>query len=353
MKPQLLSKEDTLRKRVYNFYFQNRDKGKTFTVNHFLAEKIPKRTIYSIIERLELGLGWQRKSGSGPKAVKMNKKHVKDLCKMFNNKCGLSQRRAARKYNCSQQYISKTLATKTKISNYKRTRIPLRTPEHIDDAKKKCGRLYRKFGNFYFVMDDESYFTKSNSVVTSNSIYYTTDKRTTPTNVKFYPKAKYEEKIGVYLCISAKGVSKPAFFKSGNAINRYKYMEFIKDRVIPFIKKHHKNDQVIFWPDKASSHYSNEVIDYMKSQNLNFVDKEDNPTNVPEARPVEDFWRDLKQAVYEKNWEASCLEQLKRRIEYCLGKMDLTIVQTQMERVKGRLDFIRRHGVVEARKNIK
>jgi hypothetical protein len=37
-----------------------------FTVNHFMYEKLPKRSIYSIIKRAENGLNAKRKLESGP-----------------------------------------------------------------------------------------------------------------------------------------------------------------------------------------------------------------------------------------------------------------------------------------------
>ena len=46
-------KQETRRERVYSFYLKNRSRGKKFTVDHFLAEKIPVNTISSIIQRAE------------------------------------------------------------------------------------------------------------------------------------------------------------------------------------------------------------------------------------------------------------------------------------------------------------
>ena len=41
--------------------------------------------------------------------------------------------------------------------------------------------------------------------------------------------------------------------------------------------------------------------------------KVDNPANLPEVRPIEDFWSILKAKVYEKNWDAKTLHQLESR----------------------------------------
>ena len=44
-----------------------------------------------------------------------------------------------------------------------------------------------------------------------------------------------------------------------------------------------------FWPDFASSHYSKYSLNWM-DEYVNYVDKESNPPNVPQAQPIEIFW---------------------------------------------------------------
>jgi hypothetical protein len=38
---------------VYKFFGENKNLGKSFTVKHFTAEKVPRSTIYDILSRLE------------------------------------------------------------------------------------------------------------------------------------------------------------------------------------------------------------------------------------------------------------------------------------------------------------
>ena len=45
--------QEVNKERILKFYLENRDEGKMFTVKHFLAEKMPKRIIYRVIERAE------------------------------------------------------------------------------------------------------------------------------------------------------------------------------------------------------------------------------------------------------------------------------------------------------------
>jgi hypothetical protein len=69
-------------------------------------------------------------------------------------------------------------------------------------------------------------------------------------------KAKFEEKILVWVAISPRGKSKALFFKSGLAINQSIYKEQCLDKgLLPFIDKYYPRGGYVFWPDLASSHY--------------------------------------------------------------------------------------------------
>lgn len=340
--------EEQRRERVYKFYFENKSKGKMFTVNHFLNERISKRTIYSIIGRAEKNIDFKRRPGSGRRPKIMTKKKIELLIKTFDHQDGISQRQAARKFNCSQSHISKTLKTHTKIEKRKKTTIPKRSEKQIDNARKRCGRLYRNFSNLDFILDDESYFTLTHGNINGNDIFYTSNINLTKPEVKYKKKAKFEEKLLVWMCMSNKGFSKVFFVNSGLAINQDVYLnECIKKRLIPFICKYHQDNNYVFWPDLASSHYAKKVIEYLDHRNINYVPKEDNPPNVPECRPIENFWSILKGKVYQKNWQAKTIDQLKKRIKFCLKKIDKSLVQRLFDSIKLRLGKIRRNGVIE------
>ena len=79
-------------------------------------------------------------------------------------------------------------------------------------------------------------------------------------------------------------------------------MDIIKRGLVPFIEKHNSDGKYKFWPDLASSHYAKIVVDYFRAKRISFVQKIENPANVPEARPIEDFWSILKDNVYENGW---------------------------------------------------
>ncbi len=179
-----------------------------------------------------------------------------------------------------------------------------------------------------------------------NVRYYTNDKSECPDSVRFLGKEKYPKKLLVWIAISNKGMSKPLFRPQGSvAIKTPIYInECLKKRLLPFIKKYHQDSNYLFWSDLASAHYSNLTIRWM-NENINFVDKDCNPPNIPQARPIENFWGCLAHKVYEKGWEAQTQQDLIARINLKLKDFDINYLQRLLGGVKTKLRSIADNGV--------
>ena len=74
------------------------------------------------------------------------------------------------------------------------------------------------------------------------------------------------------------------------------------------------------------------------------VPKETNPPNVPQARPIENFWVCLTQKVYERGWETNTEQQLIRRIECKMKEFDTNFVESLLEGVKAKAKSIGDNG---------
>ena len=57
---------------------------------------------------------------------------------------------------------------------------------------------------------------------------------------------------------------------------------------------------------------------------VHFVEKDCNPPNVPQARPIENFWGFLANKVYEGGWYAKTEQQLVNRIKLQLKNIDVS-----------------------------
>ena len=72
--------------------------------------------------------------------------------------------------------------------------------------------------------------------------------------------------------------------------------ECLKKRLLPFIKRHHRVEDVYFWPDKAKIHYGGAVTRWLAENGIVFPEYDKNAQNVPQARPIETFWDKCKTA---------------------------------------------------------
>ena len=104
-------------------------------------------------------------------------------------------------------------------------------------------------------LDGEKYFGLSGNNVQCNQRFYTTNPSTTPSDIK-YKKKKFAPKLLIWMAMSSKGVSNVYVHKSKQAITTDIYLnECINKRLLPFIEKHYKRSNYIFWPDKPMSSF--------------------------------------------------------------------------------------------------
>ena len=270
-------------KRIVSFYESVANNSKFLTYQHFKIEGISKSTIYYIINKYEKYGCYEDMHRSG-RPPKMNKKKVKRLSKIVNNSSGIGQRDLGRQFNVCQTTISYTLRNKTDIKCWKKEK----TPAYNDNQEARviiaCRRLVTKtFAGKDIVVDDEKYFCLSNWEIPGNNIYYTSDKRTAPPEIKYKQKTKFEDKVLVWAALSSNGCSKLFINKSCNAINSDVYIkECLTKRLLPFLSAKHADNNYVFWPDLASSHYAKNTQEWLIANNIEFVEKVKNPPNVPQ-----------------------------------------------------------------------
>jgi transposase len=342
-----MTKQLDLKSRVYKFYRLHADKGKPFTWNHFKLEGESRATVYRLMKHCEQNKPEERKKGSGRKPKIDTSVNRGRLKRMMDHRKGKSLRKVAKKMKCSKSTVWNMLRKmKQPILNYKRRKRPKRTAIQRLVARPKCRQIYMNYRHHKFILDDESYFTLSNADMNGNDSYYSSNPNITPETVKYYDVAKFEPKILVWVAISPSGMSDYWIVPSKMAINQKVYLEeCLKRRLVPFIEKYHRGNNYVFWPDLASAHYANSVQDWLREQGIHCLPKKINPANVPEARPIEDFWAHLKRMVYEDGWEAQNVKQLEKKIRSCLGKFEVKAVQSLAASTIKRVDRVRRYGV--------
>ena len=94
---------------IGNFYNENKDKGKSYTVHHFRRMNVPKRTIYRIIKRVEKDIPLTHRPGAGRPAIKMPKRRIKGLIKRVKGRTDVFQRKEGLRFGITQPYVTKIL----------------------------------------------------------------------------------------------------------------------------------------------------------------------------------------------------------------------------------------------------
>ena len=96
----------------------------------------------------------------------------------------------------------------------------------------------------------------------------------------------------IWQAICSRGNRNTPFVTTGT-INGQEYIkECLQKRLLPLLRSH--NGPTLFWPDFASCHYSKDVLEWYKANEVNFVPKDFTPPNAPELRPTEKYWAFMK-----------------------------------------------------------
>ncbi|XP_065660384.1 uncharacterized protein LOC136084198 [Hydra vulgaris] len=297
-------------------------------------EGFAQSTIYDNLKRLETVQSVSdRKHPGRPTSWTIEKKP--ELTRLVNNRKGVSPRKIGIKIGVNQSTIGRQLK-KINIKYRTREKTPKYTIEQQIKAKKRSRKLVNQLYNTksLLVIDDEKY-----------------NKKTCPESVRFIGKEKFPKKLLMWIAISDRGMSEPLFRTSkAVAINSSIYInECLEKRLLPFIHKYHGDFNYLFWPDLASSHYSKASLNWI-DQYVYYVDKESNLPNVPQARPIENFWGHLAQKVYEGDWQASTEQVLIDRIKLKQQEIDLNFLQSHMKGVRAKLRSIADGGVFSYKK---
>ena len=154
-------------------------------MNHFVQEKIPRQTIYSIVRKYEESgyVGDKPRSGR-PK--NLSRGQLTRLKRLVNKRTRISLLRLAPRFKVSYQTISNHLKAMG-IRYYRKQRAPKYTDKQLEKVPTRVRRLYRILSNndFELIMDNEKYLLLQDQSAPTNRGFYTSDKRTTAPQVKF------------------------------------------------------------------------------------------------------------------------------------------------------------------------
>jgi hypothetical protein len=299
-------------KLIINFYKDQASRDKTLTASHFITQGFPKSTVYKIIKRYESTGRIEYCKIPGRKALIGTKKNVKRIVNAYKKNPSISVRNLSAKLKIPKSTLSRIKIKKAGIKARVKQVVPKYKEGQAERAKTGAAYVWEKSQHKHLIIDDETYVAKDPKDIPGRQYYHCVDPNDVEFENKTKRKTKFFEKFMVWQAIDELGnVSEP--YISEGTINAEIYLEeCIKKRLIPFIKKYHHVHNVLFWPDLATSHYAKIVTDHLNEQNIEFVPKKLNPPNLPQARPIEQFWAICKQKYAERDNPLNSLVGFKK-----------------------------------------
>ena len=294
-----MSSRQEFKKQVIKYYYENIDKGKSYTVKHFQNLGESQSTIYHMIREAERSGGSTASSSSSTTR--------KPLGDSTNN----------------SGRVTKKTSVPTKsvlVEDFNNSELTSRAYRLLATCRQRCGSIYRKYPNHDWVLDNKCAFTYRCNQGSKYRSYYTFEGDTRP------PPVIYEEdllpRLDVWIAFSNQGISEP-FIASvdENFDTKVFYEKCLRSRLVPFVKENHDLTRTVVWTDAASTTSNKRVFDCLDNEGIKYVTKEDNPGN--RVRCFSYFWTILKNAVYEDNWIAKNNQDLERRIRRCLAQIDI------------------------------
>lgn len=344
------SEGEALAKRIVHFYENVANRSIIDTCRHFMKEGIWRLTIKRIIARYEKRgtVEYSHKSGRTPKIS--TKKTVAKVKKIFESDPNKSVRACAEKLQLTKSTVSDIKVKKLGVKARRKETVPKYSGDQESRAKSACRKLYRNrglsTGAKILIMDDETYVPVDPDQVPGIQFYHSKDKSEVPDKNRFKGKSKFPKKYLVWQCIDENGNVSDPFITTGTINAKIYLKECLIKRLKPFIEKHHELNSILFWPDMASSHYASQVTTWLENEKIDFVAKNDNAPNVPQARPIERFWALCKKAYKKRAWPAKSLSSFKRIWKNIAIKVANDSAQSIMKGAKMNLRAIGYGGVL-------
>lgn len=167
---------------IYNLVGRMR---KVDIVNMFEGPNISRATIYRTIRECEEGIPCVNLPKSGRPRV-LTDVRAGRLRESAKERVGVSTRRLGRRFGVSHMTAHREIR-RSGMSFRKRRKCPKYTAAQLQRIPRCCRalRVQHFLNHRVIVLDDEKYFTLSNSEIKGNDGFYTEDFNAAPDNVKY------------------------------------------------------------------------------------------------------------------------------------------------------------------------
>lgn len=314
------SESEKFGERVFHYHKNVAQGEKKKTVSHFVEEGHYPATIYRILGRCEQRGNAKFSPRPGRPAVVTSPSKVRKVERLFSAHPTISVREAAKKLKMKKSNVSDIKVLKLGITAKIRKSAPKYIQNQENRAKTGLRKIYKETREKVLVIDDETYVIVDPSQQPGRKFVHAKDHNQLSFEDKFVGATKFPKKYLVWQAMDEFGNVSDPYIQEG-CMNAETYLkECVTKRLIPFIKRNDLGN-VLFWPDLASIHYANKVVEKLNMEKVDFVPKTANPPNVPQARGIEKFWAVCKSRYTQLPKQPTTLRSFK----YQWGKISRNV----------------------------
>lgn len=186
--------------------------------------------------------------------------------------------------------------------------------------------------NYCIVMDDETYCKLDFLQLPGHHYYSGKDRKSVDDQFKTIKTEKFAKKVLVWQAICSCGTRSKPFISSTSMNGEIYLKQCIQKLLLPLIMAH--NVPVLFWPNLATCHYTKNSVEWYRTNNMDLVEKIENPPNCPELRPIEKYWSLMKQKLQKYKNPAKSVDDFKYKWKTATQMVTDETVQKLMEGVK-------------------
>jgi AraC-like DNA-binding protein len=311
-----------------------------------------RRTIDDLIKKIDTEGTTARKPGSGrPKSARTdaNIKLVSDLICSQEDKplSHKSPREIARETGISRSTVKRIVKKDLGLNQYRRK---VGQQLNSDCKMKRIQRSQqllqrfptdRRVRSIWFT--DEKTFTVATPVNTQNDRVYAQarKKRDVSSTRLIRERQHFSRNVMVSVAISKMGKSRIVVIEPGAKVNSQYYCQHVLgDGLLPDIRAICQHHTWTLQQDGAPSHTAKNTMEYLRRENISFIEPDMWPPNSPDLNPVDyAVWGALQQMVYRRR-SFTTVDQLKETIVTEWTKLSQRFIDRAIDQWRRRLQCV-------------
>ena len=232
----------------------------------------------------------------------------------FESNPNSSIRKASNDIGLSYSSIQKTLKKTLRMKPYKRSHVQTLTGEHRLKRLQACKKFQEQGKDWprKVVFSDEKWFCLKPHPNRKNNVTWSVTNPNEVVEVRDQGVAKVMAWVGI-----VNGRLLPIHWFAGS-VDGNQYLNMLKDKVWPALKRYSTKEQIWFMQDGARPHTTNDCLEFLqlKFQNRVISNRLDFfwPPKSPDLNPLDFyFWGEAEKAVYDA--KPKNIEDLKQTVE--------------------------------------